>query len=541
MNQIGNVITKALMLAIFLGMALYITLDIMLAEGRSLGRLYLYMAIAAFLCGAVASRSAFFVCLITTGYIDFFKRLMAVFGRPSPTDLYYILGIPPLLIAGAVVNLLIQFLMGRRQFRSVHFWSLLASIALMALSLAQGLSGGSFRGLGDAVNQSAYAFLFFLIPELLPNVEDRKKIFKWMIPIFLGVALYMLRHHFYGLANFEYDYLMSGLSIESRILIENGDALRGFSTMAGAGVVAVLLSIMMLVVLVPLKAEGQKTGLFEWIFRGVIFLVLAYGSWATVSRGGWVCGAAAFAAFFFLKTPARAIIGYASGAIFCLGIMFAAPTMLKEGTMDWLESELSKLVSGTNNAYAERAIVLGTMNARLEGWQNLTTNPKVWTPFGMKQEGGQFQHGDEDYYGHDFIVAFLVKYGYIALSIAVCVGLIFLIQLNRVYFSSPIGSLERQVCRLALAVSAGIFVGGLGNGAQLWVYPQNFYFYLSLAVVYTTYVNNWKAKRALVPALDAPLVAPMELQSDTTGNSRTRLSSKRRKIPFGSNAAKPTS
>lgn len=540
MNQVGNVITKALMLAIFLGMALYITLDIMLAEGRSLGRLYLYMAIAAFLCGAIASRSAFFVCLITTGYIDFFKRLMAVFGRPSPTDLYYILGIPPLLIAGAVVNLLIQFLMGRRQFRSVHFWSFLASSALLVLSLAQALTGDSYRGIGDAVNQGAYAFLFFLIPELLPAVEDRRRIFKWMIPIFLGVALYMLRHHFYGLADFEYDYLMTGLSIESRILVENGDALRGFSTMAGAGVVAVLCSIMMLIVMVPLKSEGKRTGLIEWIFRGVIFLILAYGSWATVSRGGWVCGAVAFAAFFFLKTPIRAIIGYVSGTVICLGIMFAAPTMLKEGTLDWIQVELNKLVSGTNNAYAERAIVMGTMNARLEGWENLTTNPKVWTPFGMKRAGGQFQDGDEVYYGHDFIVAFLVKYGYIALSIAVCVGLIFLIQLNRVYFSSPIGSLERRVCRLALAVSAGIFVGGLGNGAQLWVYPQNFYFYLSLAVVYTTYVNNWKAKRAPTPVLDVPSVGLTDPQSDFSGDSRSRPPSKRRKLPFGPNATKPT-
>jgi hypothetical protein len=540
MNQIGNVITKALMLAVFLGMALYITLDIILAEGRSLGRLYLYMAIAAFLCGAVASKPAFFLCLITTGYIDFFKRLMAVFGRPSPTDLYYILGIPPLLIAGAVVNLLIQFLLGRRQFRSLHFWSLLASFGLLGLSLVQAMGGGSYRGVGDAVNRGAYAFLFFLIPELLPGVEDRRRVFKWMIPIFLGVALYMLRHHFFGLANFEYDYLMSGLSIESRILVENGDALRGFSTMAGAGVVAVLLSIMMLVVLVPLKPEGQKTGLMEWLFRGVIFLILAYGSWATVSRGGWVCGAAAFAAFFFLKTPIRAVIGYVTGAAVCLGIMFAAPTMLKEGTLDWMQAQLNELVGGTNNAYAERAIVMGTMNARLDGWKNLTTNPKIWTPFGMKRAGGQFQDGDEAYYGHDFIVEFLVKYGYIALSIVVCVGLIFLVMLNRVYFHSPIASLERRICRLSLAVSAGIFVGGLGNGAQLWVYPQNFYFYLCLAMVYTSYVNMWKAKRTWVPALDGPSFDLAEPEAEFIGERPIKAPTKRRKFPLGPNITRPT-
>lgn len=499
MNDISNAITKVFLLIVGLCLALYVTIDVMLAEGRSLAQLYLYLAIAAFLFGVLAARPAFFLCLITTGYIDFFKRLMATFGRPRPEDLYYILGIPPLLIAGATLNLLIQFMIGRRPFRSTNFWLLVMSGGIFSLAMTQAIAASGYRSLGDAVNQGAYAFLFFLIPELLPKAQDREKIFRWMVPIFIGVGLYMLRHHFYGLADFEYDYLMSGLSIESRILWENEGALRGFSTMAGASVVAVFCSIMMLVVLVPLGVNQRVVGPGERIGRILLFLFFGYASWATVSRGGWVCGIAAFGIYVLLLNRWTAAMGYAAGALGVAALLIFAPTMIESNFLDTVQTKLTSMVGETDNVYAKRAMIMGTASDRLKGWQNLGHNPEVWTPFGLKQAGIRFDPNvDVIQYGHDFVIEFLVKYGYVALTIVVSVGIFLLFKMNRVYFSIQPGSDERRMCRLAIAVAGGIFVGGFGNGAQLWVYPQNFYFYLSLSIVLTTYVNLVKAKRSAV-------------------------------------------
>lgn len=505
MTNVSQAISRGLMIAIFMALGLYVVIDVMLAEGRSLAQLYLYIAIAAFIFGAVSARPAFFLCLITTGYIDLFKRLMAAFGRPQPQDLYYILGVPPLLIAGAVANVLIQFLIGRKKLQVIHLWTFGTSCALLGFALLQAASNSGYRAMGDAVNQGAYAFLLFLVPEIIPSPQDRARIFRWMVPIFTGVAIYMLRHHFFGLADFEYDYLASGLSIESRILWENDGALRGFSTMAGAAVVAVFCSIMPMVVLVVPKKNGNKPTAVEMFMRVMLAVLFLYAAWTTVSRGGWVCGIAAYMVYFILKTKRRATIGYAMGGLAFFALIFSAPVMRKNNTLGAIEDFLRNFVGSGDNAYAKRAIVMGTANDRLKGWANLTTNPDVWTPFGFKHAGIRLDEGGAGImeYGHDFIIEFLIKAGYVPMFILIAVGGFLFVKINQMYFQIPPDSEERKVNRIALAVGGGIFVGGFGNGAQLWVYPQNFYFFLSLAVVFTLYVNEWKRKRM-------PVFAPIE-------------------------------
>jgi O-antigen ligase len=260
--------------------------------------------------------------------------------------------------------------------------------------------------------------------------------------------------------------------------------------MAGASIVATFTTMMAWVVMVPI-GKGRQRGPFEWVGRILLSVIFIYASWATVSRGGWVCGAAGMALYWFLKTQRRAVVGYALAAIAFGCLLGVSPWIQKSDFIYVAEHKLRTLIGGEANAYANRAIVLGTATDRVKGWVNLTTNPDVWTPFGLRVAGVKFDPlMDTIYYGHDFIIEFLLKYGYVGLGLASMVGVFVLVKINKICFSAPQGSEERSLCRLAIAFAGGIFVGGLGNGAQLWVYPQNFYFYLCISLVYATYVQS---------------------------------------------------
>jgi hypothetical protein len=491
MNQ--SSIGKVTVVILFLLLSLYVIVDVLDTPGSSLGRFYLYLAIFSFLAGCVAPRWAFACFILTTGFIDLFKRLIVVYGRPTELDLYFILGVPPLLIAGIILNLLMSFIIGRAQLQRQHIISFAISTVFFGVMLYGAIGGGlrAGRGLGDAVNQGAYAYLFFVIPILLADMEDVLKVFRRMVVIFTIVALYMLKHHFFGLSGFEHDYLLSGISIESRILWENNGALRGFSTMSGAQSVAVFCSCMLIVLWAPIRRLNGMLVPMPLLFRVVLSVLFLYASYATVSRGGWVCGMVAIFAYVILSRKSWAFAGYTVMAGALLALIFGSSWILKNNMLGEAETLLRSMIGNTSDAYAERSIVMGTMTARFEGFVNLTSNPDVWTPFGLKIAGDKlYLEMGPIAYCHDFITEFLIKYGYIAFVSVGGLAIWFFLRINKIYFSLPPQSDFRVISRIALAFAIGIFSGGLGNGAQLWVFPQNFYFYFFLAVIYTIGVKR---------------------------------------------------
>jgi hypothetical protein len=494
MNQAA--LGKIVIIILALVFAVVVMLDVLTSYGSSLGRLYLYVAIFSFIFACVAPRGAFALFIFCTCYIDLFKRFMIVYGRPSQLDLYYVLGIPPLLIAGIVAHLLLSFIIGQRPIERKHIVSFMLSFFFLGISLFASMndySGG--RAFGNAINQGAYSFLFFIIPTMLTNFEEILKLFRWMVWLFVGVAIYMLKQHFFGLSDFEFDYLRSNLSMESRILYENDGALRGFSTMSGAQTVAVFCTCMIVILIAPIKKVGEKFVKIALPLRLILIPLFLYAAWATVSRGGWVCGITALVVYAILWKKPIAIFGYVTMGVMVLTLIFSSSYILENNVLQDIQLWLQDVAGSTGNAYADRALVMGTMTARFEGFVNLTSNPKIWTPFGMGIAGDKdYLTGGTIMYAHDFITEFLIKYGYIAFVITGIISFWMFTKMNKIYFSMPKGSIYQIICRVSLAFALGIMSGGLGNGAQLWVFPQNFYFYFFLAVVYTVGMERLKIK-----------------------------------------------
>ena len=463
-----------------------VIIESILSRTSILGQLYLYVAIAAFLLGLFSPRTAILALIFCTGYIDLFKRLMVIAGQPTYFDVACALATPPLLCAGSMINLILSYVMRRISLTRDLMISFVFASAILAVAVFAGGGSGGTRDFGVLVNLAAYPFLLVLIPVYFPTIEDKKKLMKFSYIIFIGVAIYMIKHAYYGLADFEYDYLLTNLSQEVRILVE-GENMRCFSTMNGAGIVSIMCSLMCFWSLVNV---WKRTGGWR-IVRTLLALLFGFAAYLTLSRTGWICGIAALTCYLLFLKWSTTITAYALGLSCIIGMVVFSPLIKDLHIVENAEIEL-KAYFKTENSRARQTMTLGSINGRLDGWVNLMTKKNMWTPFGWKAAGVDIKRFEGSDLGDDIIFWSFVKYGYVSVIGGLVVMLTFLYKLHRMVCQLPPRSMERKVANISLATSVGIILGGMSNGAQLYVFPVNIYFYLCLSFVYSIYIQRKK-------------------------------------------------
>lgn len=503
--------------AIFVGLCglalgLYIMVEILLARTSSLGQLYLYLAIAAFVFGAVSPRPAMYVLILCTGYIDVLKRLMVVGGNPTMLDVAYILAIPPLLVAGTIVSACLSMTLGNVAFTKDRAISLIISVLVVIGTVAGTILGESDSvGLGQLsaiVNQGFYAFLFFTVPVLFPSNEDKRKLLHFSFVALLPSVFYMFWQRHFGYSDFEYRYLMSGLTIEVKDLWETMGQVRCFSTFNGAGPASTIFSIYILYCFVPLRPHNAKPTSFQRLGKWVLAPLFAVAAYFTIIRTGWVCGVGTLAAYFFLATKFRARLGILLGVGLFATIILSAPWMLKHQFLSKVESVIQDVaLAATDDPTVKRAVVLGTALDRVQGWANLTQEPKIWQPFGFAAADMSVTNSSnaDFHWGHDALVDALIKFGYVPLSIGFLVMAFMTYKLLNYMFSLSRNDLSFKLTRLCLALATGILVGGMGHGAQFRNFPQNLFFALWLAIPFSTYQEAMRERKLARKAALAPL------------------------------------
>lgn len=480
----SSAIGKIIILMVGLMLGVVIITQSILSNTSVLGQLYLYVAIAAFLTGASSPRTAIFALIVCTGYIDLFKRLMVIAGQPTYFDVACALATPPLLCAGSVINLILGYVMGKVTItRSLVISFLFAFGILVVAVLTSGGSGGT-RDFGGLVNLVAYPFLLVLIPVYFPTTEDKHKLMKFTYICFIGVAVYMLKHAYFGLADFEYDYLLTNLSQEVRILVE-GENMRCFSTMNGAGIVSVMCSLMFFW---SFANVWKQTVGWRLIRLGLAFL-FATAAYLTLSRTGWICGVSACFCYLLFLRWSTTVATYAIGVSAIVCLVGFSPLIKDMKLVEKAEVEL-KAYFKTEDSRARQTMTLGSLNGRLAGWVNLMTKKEMWTPFGWKADGKDVKQYDLIDLGDDIIFWSIVKYGYVSVVLGVVVMLTFLYKLHQAVCRLPKLSKDRKIANISLATSVGIIFGGMSNAAQLYVFPVNIYFYLCLSFVYSIYIQR---------------------------------------------------
>lgn len=463
----------------------YICVQALLSNTSVLGQLYLYVAIAAFILGLLSPRTALFALILSTGYIEYFKRLMIIAGTPTYFDVGCALATPPLLCAGATINLVLGVAMGKRTISRELVVTFCFAVALFIFAIFIVQSKSAARSMGGIANTAAYPFLMVLVPAFLSDIKDKIKLFRLIYVVFIGVALYMFYHNFYGLTGFEIDYLKSGLSLEARILSEDASTRRCFSTMNGASIVSTMCALMFFWSFVSL----EKITLIKRFAKYVCAIVFACAAYFTLSRTGWFCGITGLFCYIMFQNFKLTIVTYVMGITAVVSLVVFSPMILEQNLMAKADSAI-KNTFNIVDAKAEKAATLGTFNGRLLGYKNLMTKSMMWTPFGWKAAGKDVAKFEALDLGDDTIVWSIIKYGFVTCIVVGFGLLVFLFKVHRLISMLPKGLPEKKLGNLCLATIVGIIIGGIGNGAQFQVFPLNVYLFLCLALVFSMYLRR---------------------------------------------------
>jgi hypothetical protein len=517
---------KAIITLLFgLGLGIYVMVEVLLARSSSLGQLYLFIAIGALIFGLTSPKLAMYALMVCTVYIDVFKRLMVVGGNPTFQDVAYILAIPPLLVAGSIVSVFLGVTIGRGKMTRDMAISLIVSVLVVGVTVIGTIkSSAGSEGLGKLsgiVNQGFYSFLFFIIPVLFPSDEERRKLLHFSFLTFIPSVFYMFWQRKFGYADYEYDYLMSGLTIEAKNLAESMGQVRCFSTFNGAGTASTLISIYLLYCFVSLKPGNANPTFFQRFGKWLLAPLFMVASYFTIVRTGWACGIGALGAYAFLGTRIRAKFGilFSAGTFFT--VILLAPTIIENRWLGRTEAVLQDLVlATTNDPTLKRAVVLGTAQDRIQGWANLTTEPRIWQPFGFAASGISAKNttNADFHWGHDALIDTLIQFGYVPLTLGLGLGAFLFSRLFKYMYSLPRSALAFKNTRLCLALASGILVGAMGNGAQFRNFPQNFFFALWLAIPFATYQEAMRTRKRA--ALEVETDEPPATAPQTTGGQR---------------------
>lgn len=457
--------------------ALYVAASILLDNGNQLAGLFFYALLGSGLMGLLAPRAAFFFFLIQTAYLDLLKRLMVIGGNVSFVDLFWVLGIAPVTIAGIASGLLVRMIFGQTQATRGDVRRLATAVVLNGLlAVLVYVKGGGIGGtVREVANGSSYALLLFIVPLLFRTPESVAGCTRFLLFLFVPAAAYTVYQQIFGFQEFEIEYLKSGLSIEVKQL--EADRVRAFGTLnspTSISVVAASLAAMATGLLVIGRRDG-RLGLSTPLAIGLVALTVAAWAASTVRVGILLLPVAVIGTFVFSRPGAtRAFYAVLVGGLMAL---VAASGYLYQNVEIWT-SKLGDFFGGSGS-YLGYMLNLNSYKDRLYGFYNVLLNPDAYSLFGMP-------HGGEDggFVVHDPLSSMLLSYGVIPLVAMLLIAAAGTWRLHRVIFVMRNRTLQLFAASF-LANAAGNVAVSLVNGNLLGTFPVNVFFWVSLAFAIT--------------------------------------------------------
>lgn len=483
-------------LVVMLG-AVYMAFDIVSAGGNAMGKLYQYILFGSMLFGFLFPRAGFFYLLFLSAYLDFFKRLMIFDSGVTLMDLYCVLGIAPLTLAGILGNVAYQQLQDSSRLAKGQITWMFWVILMMGLAItAQLLSGGNKgQKFGEAVNLGAYMALLITVPYLFKTPQELQRLLKIVVLMYLPAGIYMIYHGFEGITDWEMAYVKSGMTVEIRQL--NEVKFRPFGTLNSAASASSVFSLLaVLALLGPWDKEDEqgigRKGLGVGL-RFVAFVIFTAAAFFTITRTGWVQGVAAIVAVFMFYGSLRTKLFYAISVSAVVALFFSASWLLRTGLFE----EAMFFVSGLASSETQhQAIQIGTFTDRLQSYSLIFSDTRMLTPFGWKLSGRPMNAMP---FTHDAVTEFILKVGYVPVIIMLVLGVYFVIRMHRVVLGEK-ASLNKSLAVISAASFFSYALGGMANGSQLRMFPVNFFLWLFPAVIVSLEFHRRKTA-AMAPAV----------------------------------------
>lgn len=490
---------------------LFAVVSIMLGEGNTLANVFLYLIIGTCGLAVIAPRAAFFVFLVTCGYVDLFKRLMVVSGRVSMDDLYYVLGLAPALLSCIILSVLVRGVIGGIPMTKRHVWLFATGCGVVLLNAFLSfldVDHSIGKILQGTANGGLYGTLIFVIPMLFQDEEDVLSLFKFLLWTYAPVGCYGIVQKVWGFQDFEVAYLMTGLSIEIKQLFT--DRVRAFSTLnspTALGAISAAFVVMPLYLASIRTANGARR-VFPLPLAGIFTVVFLGALAASTSRTGFIMVAVMAAGIFAFRTRTGTMAFYAVG-----GAVFATLLVGARFFQDRLEWMTFKLTEKLGDSLSAESINVNTFSDRLQGFATVLTNPDAYTWFGYG--AGRGVDPRDPLYNHDLLSSTLVRYGAVPLVVLIMATVGFLVWTHG-HLLGIRNRRRRHIGAAMLALAMSFFAISITSGNVLSIFPVNTFFWLAVTA---TIVIVAADARASAPA-QAPAAEPRQAHVPPPGSRR---------------------
>lgn len=467
--------------------------------GNTLGSLARIISLLCFMIGLFGGTQALKAFIVVIAYVDLVKRVLVLYGNFNYLDIASVLASAPLMLLGICMNIFFgAFIFRTRSISKVEAWTFMVCVAMTVTSALYALvaaDGSIFATLKNLAFNSAYYMVPWVVVVALTTIEAVRDLLKFIIIVFLPVALYGIWQGVFGLQNFEIEYLLSGYTLEVRQL--KNEIMRIPSTMNSARSLSVAMAFVICLIL-TLK-RTRDGGFLGWLSPMVLGVVSVYAICLifTLTRAGWVV-ALACPLLGFCFADKRRTVAFYSITILAFVLMVANARLILESWGDIAKS-VADFVDA-DSSFVDQATRVGTFSARIVGWYNLTTNPELWTLFGR----GELAKGEFGSIGlntglrldqadagltHDALSSFIVTYGIVPALIIVMVVTSGLVKVHRMIFRFNPGT-DRRLIEMLVATVAAVGLSGL---TQFFHAPVNVFLGLaSGALVATVHASRLK-------------------------------------------------
>lgn len=425
------------------------------------------------MCCVALSNPVWGVCLLifTTGYLDLVKRFGILSDALSGIDVVVTLALAPVLFVSICGGVLYRNIIAGVWLSRWQMWLALAiSLSMGAVFIDASHNGeGMAFALKDFANSGVYLLLILVGCFLFTDTASVKRLLAFTLVVYIPVACYAIWQAFFGLADFEVDYLKSGFTIDISLLDQA--VLRPFSTLNSPHALSVVMAMLSaLAFFVPLGRD--RRGWWQ-IPAGLIF---AGGCAATFVRAGWVLLLLAFVIWICSRWKAMTFLMYTTIAAGFIFLFSNADSMLR--SLDVLDNALPQ-----ENATQTEAFHVATFSDRLVSFHNVMTNPAFHTWFGNR-DAAELELDSRENIAHDQVGQILISYGFAGLVLFGTVLVLGLWFAHRAVFRQQ-DKAKREMLIGILSIELATILSGMLFGSHLGVFPINVLFYLFASTVFT--------------------------------------------------------
>jgi O-Antigen ligase len=434
----------------------------------------------------VNPRLGIYLFVAAAGYSDLLKRLGIVFGPVQGEDIVVALASAPLLFgATAVGTLFYQVIFARSKLTKAQWIMLCICAAIAVINALKARNAGGFAASAQLfIGSSLYYLLVPLIGILFKELADLQRLLRFSAYIFAPVALYGIWQTLFGFAQFERDYLSTGLTM---MIAELYDAHpRPFSTLASPHPFGVCMAMLACAcTFVPLR--GQRKQIWEYLFA----LLFVAGCIASFVRAAWFI--LIFAAIGWLCYPRKIFtILYYATLVTLFALLFANADVVME------RLDTAQKLLPTETSREKEAFDLGTFGTRLWSFRNAVQNPAFHTWFGNPQIEKDFQtvEANMEEAAHDQLTQILASYGFVGLGVFASIFVGLLAVMHSLIFRMRSGFTRTMTVGLVATTSSIVF-SGMVFGSHLNVFPVNALISLLVGTLFALLLNVRPARKTV--------------------------------------------